>query len=96
MVGVVWLKDVYEREEGSRCRAERAISRLLWDPTYDAVRADLLVEWNSQQDSCSRRSGAAAWSARVQTVRCGTLDGGETALSLVQTADSAERHHIPL
>mmetsp|Transcript_24026 Transcript_24026/g.81173 ORF Transcript_24026/g.81173 Transcript_24026/m.81173 type:complete len:426 (+) Transcript_24026:39-1316(+) len=83
-------------EEGSRCRAERAISRLLWDPTYDAVRADLLVEWNSQQDSCSRRSGAAAWSARVQTVRCGTLDGGETALSLVQTADSAERHHIPL
>ncbi|EOD30159.1 hypothetical protein EMIHUDRAFT_449790 [Emiliania huxleyi CCMP1516] len=52
-------------EEGSRCRAERAISRLLWDPTYDAVRAGLLVEWDSQQDRRSRRSGAAAWSARL-------------------------------
>ena len=58
--------------EPSSARAERALNRLLWDPAYEAQRADVTVIWMREEHSEARKSGAAAWSQRLQHVRCET------------------------
>ena len=58
--------------ETSGAHAERAISRLLWDPTFEAVRERVVVVWSREEQGDSRKSGAAAWSRRVHFVPCET------------------------
>ena len=65
-------KDKKRAIDSPGARAERAISRLLWDPRFDGCHERVLVLWAKEEEAQSRKSGAAAWSTRVQYVPCET------------------------
>jgi hypothetical protein len=52
--------------------AERVLSRVRWDPTFDEVRDELVVSWRKLAPCETRKSGEAAWSMRVQYAPCDT------------------------
>ena len=47
-------------------RAERAVSRVLWDPQFEDHRDEILVAWTREEKVEVRASGAAAWSQRMR------------------------------
>ena len=53
-------------------RAERAMSQVMWDPRFEAVRSEVVVVWLSEQLEKERKSGKEAWSQRLKHVPCET------------------------
>ena len=82
-------KDKKRAIDSPGARAERAISRLLWDPRFGGCHERVIVLWAKEEEAQSRKSGAAAWSTRVQYVPC------ETRLSQFVRASGSYLDHEP-
>jgi hypothetical protein len=82
-------KDKKRAIDSPGARAERAISRLLWDPRFGGCHERVLVLWAKEEEAQSRKSGAAAWSTRVQYVPC------ETRLTQFVRASGSYLDHEP-
>lgn len=53
-------------------RAERAVSRVRWDPQFEEYHHDISVAWTREDRDSTRASGGSSWSERIKRVPCET------------------------